>query len=68
MGKIYFIDNDVILKLTTYRMLDEALDCFKIDRSNIRVLESARFVFGSPKFKTYRQHHQESCPIYNFGE
>ena len=49
MGKVYFLDNDVILKLTTYRMLDEALDCFKIDRSNIRVLESARFVFGSPK-------------------
>ena len=51
MGKVYFLDNDVILKLTTYRMLDEALDCFKIDRSDIRVLESARFVFGSPKLR-----------------
>ena len=51
MGQVYFLDNDVILKLTTYRMLDEALDCFKIDRSDIRVLESARFVFVSPKLR-----------------
>jgi hypothetical protein len=49
MGMIYFLDNDVILKLTTYRMLDEALDCLEIDRSDIRVLESARFVFRSKK-------------------
>jgi hypothetical protein len=51
MGMVYFLDNDVILKLTTYRMLNEALDCLEIDRSDIRVLESARFVFGSRKLK-----------------
>jgi predicted nucleic acid-binding protein len=51
MGMVYFLDNDVILKLTTYRMLDEALDGLEIDRSDIRVLESARFVFGSKKTK-----------------
>jgi hypothetical protein len=49
MGMVYFLDNDVILKLTIYRMLDEALDCLEIDRSDIRVLESARFVFRSKK-------------------
>ena len=49
MGKVYFLDNDVILKLTTYRMLDEALDCLEIDRLNIRVLDSARFVFKKHK-------------------
>jgi hypothetical protein len=43
MGMIYFLDNDVILKLTTYRMLDEALDCLGIERSDIRVLASARY-------------------------
>lgn len=48
---VYFLDNDVILKLTTYRMLDEALDCLEIDRSDIRVLGSARFVFGSKKMQ-----------------
>jgi hypothetical protein len=51
MGMIYFLDNDVILKLTTYRILDEALDCLQIDRSDIRVLASARFVFDSKKLQ-----------------
>jgi hypothetical protein len=51
MGMVYFLDNDVIRKLITYRMLDEALDCLEIDRSDIRVLESARFVFGSKKMQ-----------------
>jgi hypothetical protein len=58
MGKVYFLDNDVILKLTTYRMLDEALDCLKIDRSDIRVLESARFVFDSQKLR--KKHSEET--------
>jgi hypothetical protein len=49
MGMVYFLDNDVILKLITYGMLNEALDCLKIDRSNIRVLDSARFVFKKHK-------------------
>jgi hypothetical protein len=48
---VYFLDNDVILKLTTYRMLDEALDCLEIDQSDIRVIESARFVFCSKKLQ-----------------
>jgi hypothetical protein len=51
MGMVYFLDNDVILKLTTYRMLDQALDCLEIDRSDIRVLASARFVFTSKKLQ-----------------
>jgi hypothetical protein len=51
MGMVYFLDNDVILKLTTYRMLNQALDCLEIDRSDIRVLASARFVFGSKKLQ-----------------
>ncbi len=51
MGMIYFLDNDIILKLTTYKMLDETLNCLEIDQSNIRVLDSARFVFGSKKLK-----------------
>jgi hypothetical protein len=51
MGMVYFLDNDVILKLTTYRILNEALNCLKIDRSDIRVLASARFVFCSKKLQ-----------------
>jgi hypothetical protein len=58
MGMVYFLDNDVILKLTTYRMLDEALDCLEIDRSNIRVLNSARFVFE--KHKKVRENYLET--------
>ncbi len=48
---VYFLDNDVILKLTGYGITNEALECLKIERSNIRVLDSARFVFGSKKLK-----------------
>jgi hypothetical protein len=48
---VYFLDNDVILKLTAYGITNEALECLKIERSNIRVLDSARFVFGSKKLK-----------------
>jgi hypothetical protein len=48
---VYFLDNDVILKLTTYRMLIEALACLEIDRSDVRVLASARFVFDSKKLQ-----------------
>jgi hypothetical protein len=58
MGMVYFLDNDVILKLTTYRMLDEALDCLEIDRSDIRVLASARFVFSSKKLR--KKHSEET--------
>jgi len=58
MGTVYFLDNDVILKLTTYRMLDEALDCLKIDRSDIRVLASARYFFE--KNKGVRKKHSDA--------
>ena len=57
MGMVYFLDNDVILKLTTYRILNKALDCLEIDRSDIRVLASARFVFGSKKLQ--KKHSKE---------
>ena len=57
MGMVYFLDNDVILKLTTYRILNEALDCLEIDRSDIRVLASARFVFCSKKLQ--KKHSKE---------
>jgi hypothetical protein len=58
MGTVYFLDNDVILKLTNYRMLDEALDCLKIDRSDIRVLASARYFFD--KNKSVKKKHSEA--------
>jgi hypothetical protein len=42
---VCFLDNDVIIKLTTCGLLSEALECLKIDQSGIRVLDSARFFF-----------------------
>jgi hypothetical protein len=48
---VCFLDNDVIIKLTTCGLLSEALQCLEVDRSNIRVLSSARFVFGRPKMR-----------------
>jgi hypothetical protein len=48
---VCFLDNDVIIKLTTCGLLSEALECLEIDRSNVRVLSSARFVFKRPKMQ-----------------
>jgi hypothetical protein len=48
---VCFLDNDVIIKLTTCGLLSEALECLEIDRSNVRVLSSARFVFKGPKMR-----------------
>lgn len=51
MGITYFIDNDVILKLVTCNLFDEAIAAFDIDLSNIHVLETARFSMRSNKTK-----------------
>lgn len=58
MGMVCFFDNDIILKLTAYGMMDEALECLKMDWSNVRVLESARFVFE--RSKKLKKKHSES--------
>ena len=51
MGITCFIDNDVILKLVTCDLFDEAIAAFDIDLSNIYVLETARFSMRSNKTK-----------------
>jgi len=51
LGITYFIDNDVILKLVTCNLFDEAIAAFDIDLSNIHVLETARFSMRSNKTK-----------------
>lgn len=51
MGITCFIDNDVILKLVTCDLFDEAIAAFDIDLSNIHVLETARFSMRSNKTK-----------------
>jgi len=51
LGITCFIDNDVILKLVTCDLFDEAIAAFDIDLSNIHVLETARFSMRSNKTK-----------------
>jgi len=51
LGITCFIDNDVILKLVTCDLFDEAIAAFDIDLSNIYVLETARFSMRSNKTK-----------------
>jgi hypothetical protein len=51
LGITCFIDNDVILKLVTCNLFDEAIAAFDIDLSNIHVLETARFSMRSNKTK-----------------
>jgi hypothetical protein len=43
MGMVYFLDNDVILKLTTYRMLNQALNCLE-NRALIQQTQSRSLI------------------------
>ena len=45
MAVISFIDNDIILKLTTCDLFWEAMDLLGVQIADIRVLTSTRFVF-----------------------
>jgi hypothetical protein len=45
MAVVCFLDNDVLLKLAGFELLDEAIAALKISPDNLYVLESARFVF-----------------------
>ncbi len=51
MGITCFVDNDVILKLVACDLFEEAIAAFEIGRSNIHVLETARFTFRGNKVK-----------------
>ncbi len=43
--RICFLDNDVLLKLSAYALLDDAIVALNFDPDDLYVLESARFVF-----------------------
>lgn len=49
MAVISFIDNDIILKLTTCDLFWEAMDLLGVQIADIRILTSTRFVFRSNK-------------------
>jgi hypothetical protein len=49
LAVISFVDNDIILKLTSFDLFWEAMDLLEIQSADIRVLARARFVFGSNK-------------------
>jgi hypothetical protein len=44
-----FLDNDIIYKLVALNLFDDAIAALDVDRSNIQVLPTARYVF--PKLK-----------------
>lgn len=44
---IYFLDNDILLKLAAFDLLNETIGALDCSRENLRVLETARFVFRS---------------------
>lgn len=45
LSVIYFLDNDIILKLSTFDLLDATIATLKVNPENLRVLDTARFVF-----------------------
>ena len=46
---ICFLDNDIILKLSALDLLDATIEVLKISPENLRVLDTARFVFQSSR-------------------
>lgn len=44
-GRLYCIDNDIIKKLATFELFDETIALFKASRSEVRVLETAKYKF-----------------------
>jgi hypothetical protein len=42
---ICFLDNDILLKLSAFELLDEAIADLQVSPENLRVLDSAEFVF-----------------------
>lgn len=49
---ICFLDNDILLKLSAFDLLDEIIAALHIDSENLRVLDTARFVFSSNRMVT----------------
>lgn len=45
-GRLYCIDNDIIKKLATFELFDETIALFKASRSEVRVLQTAKYKFG----------------------
>ena len=45
LSVIYFLDNDIILKLSAFNLLDAAIAALKISPENLRVLDTAQHVF-----------------------
>ena len=46
-GRLYCIDNDIIKKLATFELFDETIALFKASRSEVRILETAKYKFRS---------------------
>ncbi|KPQ33167.1 MAG: Uncharacterized protein family (UPF0179) [Phormidesmis priestleyi Ana] len=44
-GCLYCIDNDIIKKLATFELFDETINLFEADRTEIRVLATAKYKF-----------------------
>lgn len=51
MSCICFLDNDIIHKLVALNLFYEAIDALEVDRSNMQVLPTARYVFAKQKQK-----------------
>ncbi len=45
LSVIYFLDNDIILKLSAFDLLDATIEVLKTSPENLRVLGTARYVF-----------------------
>lgn len=45
MPPVCFLDNDIILKLATCNLFSEAISSLGLDETDLRVLESAKYVF-----------------------
>jgi hypothetical protein len=49
VSRICFLDNDIIHKLVALNLFYDAIDALQVDRSNMQVLPTARYVFLKQK-------------------
>jgi hypothetical protein len=54
VSRICFLDNDIIHKLVALNLFYDAIDALQVDRSNMQVLPTARYVFANQKEKAKR--------------
>lgn len=67
-GRLYCIDNDIIQKLATFELFDETIALFKASRSEVRVLETAKYKFRNLQTKNRAEAIRPEAKFVNYAK